>query len=146
MLRGLELHEARKYRPALALFRRARRAWPACPEVTYNMANTTYLLGGYEESFHLLRGLARMSLNQLSDRCAMASPRALKADVYFLLFLVVVHWRGPTAQAFRFAEAHMARRARGLRSIWSMREVKRYIAQARTCRQSMRKITPIVLS
>jgi tetratricopeptide (TPR) repeat protein len=148
MDRGLALHEARKYRQALPLFQRAHSAWPTCPSVVYNIANTSYMLGRYKEALALLRHLADSSSKSLVDGCALNTAgdvRSLQTDVQFLLFLVVTHWRGPTAEAFRHADMHLRLRSRGLRAAWSIREVRSRINEAKQCRRSMRKIEPIVI-
>jgi hypothetical protein len=145
LTRGVDLHEARQYAKALPVLRKAHDAWPTCPFVTYNIANTLHMLDRDEEGYCLLRGLSRMSVKSLAAGCPINSPRALLADVNYLLFVVLIHLRGPTAQAFRYAKKHLASRKRGLPSLWSIREVRSSVRLAMRCRSAMRKIVPLVL-
>jgi hypothetical protein len=123
-LRGLALHEARRYAAALPYFERAVRLSPGCPLAAYNRANTLHMLGRDAEAEPLLRGLVAASEDELGRACLVARPRSLRLDALFLLFLVLVHGRGFSREAFGYAAEHLRLRRRGVYSVWSAREVR----------------------
>ena len=128
---GVALHERRRYAGALAKFRLARRHAPECPVVAYNLANTLHMLDQDEEAFLILRDLVKAEPEVLTNRCEAVNGRSLQLDAFYLLFLVSVHGQGFSEAAFRYAEEHLRRRRRGLRSAWSAREVRGQIAAFR---------------
>jgi len=128
---GLALHERRRYVEALAKFRLARRRAPDCPVVAYNVANTLHMLGRDYEAGQILRELVRVDPEVLTGRCEAVNGRSLQLDAFYLLFLVTVHGEGFSAAAFRHAEEHLRRRRKGLRSVWSVREVRNQVSAFR---------------
>jgi tetratricopeptide (TPR) repeat protein len=122
--RGLKLHEARKYAAALPHFERACDLAPRCPTALYNRANTLHMLGREEQAHELLRRIFEASPERLRLDCPDCEPRSLQLDACFLLSQVVRVWRGECREAIRYAEEHLRRRRRGLRSLWSVREVR----------------------
>ena len=130
--RGLELHEARKYAQALPYFERACGLAPRCATAGYNRANTLHMLGKAEEAYHLLRKIVEASLDDLREGCPQCGPRGLQSDAYFLLSLVVQHWRGDCEEALRYAGEHLKRRKRGLYSLWTINEVRAKLESIRS--------------
>lgn len=128
---GLKLHEARRYAAALRVFEQASRLAPECPVVAFNRANPMHMLGREAEAYSILKDLIRTPPAQLKRRCSSAGPRSLQLDAYYLLFRVVLDYRGVCAEAFKYAAAHLRRRRRGLHSVWSVREVRAEVAEMR---------------
>jgi tetratricopeptide (TPR) repeat protein len=125
IIRGLKLHEARRYAAALPYFDRARQLAPECPVAVYNRANTLHMLGRDQEAYPLLRPLVEVGPEELRQRCLISvGARSLQLDAYILLFWVVLHDRGFCAQAFDYAGEHLRRRCRGVPSVWSKRAVR----------------------
>jgi tetratricopeptide (TPR) repeat protein len=122
--RGLQLHEARNYARALRYFEQACVLAPRCGTARYNRANTLFMLGNSEDAYHLLRTIVEASLLDLREGCPPCGPRGLQSDAYFLLALVVRHWRGDCEEALRYADEHLKRRKRGRESIWKINEVR----------------------
>jgi tetratricopeptide (TPR) repeat protein len=128
---GLKLHESRRYAGALQYFDKAWHLAPDCPVVAYNRANSLHMLGRGAEAYKILRELISVSPAELGRRCPEASPFSLQLDAYFLLFNVVLHYRGFCDEAFEYAAEHLRRRRRGLASVWSALEVRADIAAMR---------------
>jgi tetratricopeptide (TPR) repeat protein len=128
---GLRQHEARSYAKALVLFRKAQRMAPECPVTAYNHANTLHMLDRDDEAASILQTLISVDPDILAARCSGVDGRSLQLDALYLLFLVSVHGQGFSAEAFHYAEEHLRRRRRGLRSAWSLREVRAEIASLR---------------
>jgi tetratricopeptide (TPR) repeat protein len=129
--RGLELHEARKYARALPYFKRACIVAPRCATASYNRANTLHMLGKAAGAYRLLRKIVDAPLDELREGCPRCGPRGLQSDAYFLLSLVVQHWRGDCEEALRYASEHLKRRRRGLHSLWTINEVRAKLASIR---------------
>ena len=110
ILRGLALHEARRYAAALPYFDRALQLAPDCPVAVYNRANTLHMLDRDEEAYPLLRDLIGASHEELRRRCPGVWPRSLQLDAYMLLFWVVLDYRGACDEAFEYAAEHLRRR------------------------------------
>jgi len=128
---GLKWHEAHHYARALHYFERARRLAPDCPVVHYNRANTLHMLNRDAEAYSILRELISVPPAELERRCPDARPLSLQLDAHFLLFWVVLDYRGFCAEAFNYAAEHLRRRRRGLQSVWSIRDVRKDIEWAR---------------
>ncbi len=129
--RGHKLHEARKYAEALPYFERACEAAPRCPSAIYNRANTLHMLGNDKKAYGLLQAIVGASPAQLRSGCPDSEPRSLQLDAYFLLSYVVRAWRGECQEAIRYAEEHLRRRRRGLRSLWPVRVVRSELREMR---------------
>lgn len=127
--RGLALHERWKYRSALAYFEQAHGLAPGCPFAIYNRANTLYMLSRDEEAYGLLHRITDVTFIELVSGCpdSLQSPRSCQLDAHYLLFHVVLGWKGFCEEAFAHAELHLQLRTRGLGSVWSMREVRKEI-------------------
>ena len=125
--RGLRWHERRRYERALPLFVQALEDWPTCPNARYNLANTLHMLGHDEEACVILRELVDSSDRELLEGCddLAISPRSMRLDAHFLLFLSTLHVDGNWRKAVPHLRRHLRSRARGVRSIWSKREVLR---------------------
>ena len=121
---GLGFHESRRYGRALGAFEDAQRLAPSCPVVAYNRANTMHMLGRDEVARAVLRDLVSVGPETLERRCDAVGGRSLQLDAYFLLFLVTLHCRGFSDEAFGYADEHIRRRCRGLHSAWALREVR----------------------
>lgn len=129
--RGNERHEARKYGAALKHFERAHALAPLCPLTDYNRANTLYMLGRDLEAIPLLEKLISTPIATLKAGCKGAPHRSLQVDAYFLLFLATTWGHGFSAKAFKYADQHVRRRRPGLKSIWTLREVRADVAEMR---------------
>lgn len=129
--RGLELHDARKYAAALKHFERAHALAPLCPLADYNRANTLHQLGREAEAAELLEQLIATPVATLKARCDGTPARSLQVDAYYLLFLTSVWGNGFSAKAFKYADQHVRRRRPGVKSIWTLREVRADVAEMR---------------
>jgi tetratricopeptide (TPR) repeat protein len=129
--RGHKLHEARRYAEALPCFEQALRLIPDCPLAVYNRANTLHMLCRDYEAYPLLLDLIRSDVAELRRRCPVKFPRSLQLDAYILLFWVVLYGKGFCEEAFRYAGEHLRRRKRGMRSVWTARQVRADIAAMR---------------
>lgn len=123
--RGLIYHEARRYGEAIALFREAVRLSPDCPVALYNEANTLYCMGRADKACSILTELANASEADLRARCPDMdeTPRSLQLDTYHMLFLSTLHATESWQAAVPFLREHLARRARGLVSLWTRAQV-----------------------
>jgi tetratricopeptide (TPR) repeat protein len=126
--RGLALHESRRYAAALPYFDRALRVAPGCPVAVYNRANTLHMLGRDDEAYPLLIQLTRLGAAELARRCPDSQPRSLRMDCHFLLFYTILGRRGFCREAIRHARTHLRLRCRGVQSLWSIRHVRRELA------------------
>ncbi len=129
--RGLELHDRERFADALSCFRLALRASPRCPFAIYDLANSLHSMGRDHEAEKLLRDLIRTTRQQLSQHCAATSFRSMQVDAYFLLFRVLLYGRGFSNEAFTFAQKHLSLRRRGVRSVWTIQEIRANIAAMR---------------
>ena len=129
--RGLDLHEARRYALALRWFERALAVAPKCPVAGYNRANTLHMLDRDGEAEPILRELIGASPAELRRQCASADARGLQLDAHYLLAQVLRGGRGVPSEVLALAEEHLRRRRRGLRSVWSAREVRADVAAMR---------------
>lgn len=111
--RGLDRHEARWYAAALPYFDRALRLAPGCPVALYNRANPLHMLERDLEAEPILRQMVAASDAELRAACPISRPRSLRLDAAYLLFAVLLHGRGFSAEAFGFAEQHLRERRRG---------------------------------
>jgi len=121
--RGLELHEARKYDEAISVFRVAEQMSPRCPVVAYNLANTLHMLDRSEESIEILRSIIDSSEAQLLALCSDASPRSLRLDALYLMFLSLLDASGSWRKASPYLRKHLANRSRGLFSVFTKARV-----------------------
>lgn len=130
---GLELHEARAYAKALPYFERACAAAPACPTARYNRANTLHMLGDDRRAETVLRPVVVASVDELGAGCPECGPRSLKQDALFLLSQILRDRGRPDrrTEAVALAEAHLRHRRRGVRSIWTARQVRAELAEMR---------------
>ncbi len=124
--RGLALHESEKYDKAIVLFELALEDHPLCPAGIYNYANTSYMLGRYEESEKFLRLLIETDDGALRDGCpdVPGSPRSYKLDAYYMLFHVTLTSTKSWQKAYRYGRKHLELRARGVKSVWSKRQIE----------------------
>jgi hypothetical protein len=129
--RGLALHEARRYTAALGCFERALRSAPGCPVAVYDKANTLHMLDRNREAEALLRGLIAASQEDLEEACDGVEARSLQLDAWYLLFEVMIDGRGFSAGAFWCADEHLRRRRRGVKSLWSVRQVRARVRELR---------------
>ena len=127
--RGNKLHEARRYAAALPWYEQALLIAPQCPCAIYCRANSLHMLDRDEEAQPLLRTLIQAKPQELRDGCPEAQPRSIQLDAHFLLFLVLLDCGGSFDDAFAFAVKHLHMRRRGLNSVWSVREVRKIIAE-----------------
>jgi|GEM_PF-5234283 len=138
--RGLKLHDRERFAAALTCFERALSVSPECPFAMYDRANTLHSMGRDNEAEQPLRDLISATANELSHRCASTSFRSVQIDAHFLLFRVLLYGRGFSKEAFAFAEKHLSMRRRGVRSVWSMREVRANISAMRQVWRSGKKL------
>ncbi|HSG68981.1 MAG TPA: tetratricopeptide repeat protein [Planctomycetaceae bacterium] len=125
---GLCHHEAFEYKKALTLFRKAYKETPLCSVAQYNYANTLFMLERYDESSEILRSLLATPDAVLRVGCPLQeNPRPFKLDANYLLFLNTLYKSGNWEEAYPFAENHLSLRSRGLKSIWSIAEIRKEI-------------------
>ena len=131
--RGLAIHEERAYADALPLLERTHALAPRCPSAIYNLANTLFMLDREREAYDLLRQIIDCDDEQLRKGCpdGPVSPASYKLDAYFLLFLVVLYGTEDWDDAFAYAQEHLRRRRRGLRSLWTRQQVLAEIRELR---------------
>jgi tetratricopeptide (TPR) repeat protein len=131
--RGLRWHERRHYGRALPFFVEALEQWPSCPNARYNLANTLHMLDRDEEACAILRELIDSSDRELLDGCddLAGSPRSLRLDAHFLLFLSTLHAEGEWRKAVPHLRRHLRSRARGVRSLWTKSEALRRAEELR---------------
>lgn len=130
--RGYRLHERFRYKAALPLFQKAFELTPTCPAAIYNLANTLHMLDRDQEARRLLLKLIKMSDNDLTSGCpSLRQPRSFQCDALYLMFHVVLSSTGRWSKAFPFAKKHLQNRERGLKSAWSLRTVRKEIAEFR---------------
>jgi hypothetical protein len=75
-------------------------------------------------AYRLLREIVDASLDDLREGCPQCGSRGLQSDAYFLLTIMIRHWRGNCEEAMRYAAEHLKRRKRGLYSLWTLNEVR----------------------
>lgn len=131
--RGLRWHERRRYERALPLFAEALEQFPTCPNARYNLANTLHMLDRDREARAILQDLIASSDREMLEGCddLAGSPRSLRLDARFLLFLVTLHADGDWRRAVPHLRRHLRNRSRGVRSLWSKAEVLRQAEELR---------------
>jgi tetratricopeptide (TPR) repeat protein len=130
--RGLCFHESFRYAKALPLFRKAFRLAPECPSAIYNLANTLHMLAREKEAQILLSKLIQKSSAELATGCAsLRQPNSFRSDALYLMFHVMLYSTRSWSKAFPFAQRHLRNRKRGLKSAWSVRTIRREIAELR---------------
>ena len=123
--KGLKHHEAFRYEKALGFFDRALELCPTCPIARYDRANTLHCLDRDEEARPIFAVLAEASDQELREECPdfIESPRSMRLDSSYMLFLTTLYATGSWEQSVGFAETHLRNRARGLRSLFSRKDV-----------------------
>ena len=139
--RGMNLNDSGRFAAGLACFERALRISPGCPFGMYDRANTLHTLGRDDEAEDLLWDLIHATPEEMSQHCAATSFRSVQIDALFLLFRVMLYGRGFSVEAFAFAEKHLSLRRRGVRSVWSMREIRANVAAMRRAWKAGVKLT-----
>jgi hypothetical protein len=82
------------------------------------------MLGKPQVAYRLLREIVEASLDDLREGCRQCGARGLQSDAYFLLAIIIRHWRGDCEEALRYAAEHLKCRKRGLYSLWTLNEVR----------------------
>ena len=130
--RGLRLHESLRYKAALPLFQKAFELSPTCPATIYNLANTLHMLDREQEARNLLMKLTKMNDADLKSGCAeLRQPRSFRCDALYLMFHIMLFSTNRWSKAFPFAQKHLQNRKRGLKSAWSLRNIRKEIAELR---------------
>ncbi len=128
--RGLRLHESFRYKAALPLFQKAFELTPTCPAAIYNLANTLHMLDREQEAQKLLMTLVNMNDTDLTSGCAeLRQPRSFRCDALYLMFHIMLSETNRWSKAFPFAQKHLQNRTRGLKSAWSLRSIRKEIAE-----------------
>ena len=128
--RGHRLHESRRYKAALPLFQKAFELKPTCPAVIYNLANTLHMLDREQEAQKLLMTLVNMNDTDLNSACVeLRQPRSFRCDALYLMFHVMLYETNRWSKAFPFAQQHLQNRKRGLKSAWTLPEIRKEIAE-----------------
>ncbi len=129
--KGLELHESFKYSKALPFFAKALKSHPKCPACIYNYANTLHMLDRDKEAKALLEELIETDDQSLIEGCPDSNeqPEGFRLDAFFLMYYVVLSISGSFAEALPYAEEHLKRRRRGLKSVWTKRQVLNELSQ-----------------
>ena len=130
--RGLRLHESLRYKAALPLFQKAFKLAPTCPAAIYNLANTLHMLGREHTAQKVLLKLVNMTDPDLAFGCPeLRQPRSFRCDALYLMFHVMLFSTNRWSKAFPFAQRHLRSRKRGLKSAWSLRNIRKEIADLR---------------
>ena len=129
---GLRLHERFRYKEALAYFEKAFRRAPQCPAAIFNLASTLHMLDRQDEAYRLLLQLTETPDKELEGKCAeLRQPASFKIDAFYLMFHILLEWKRSWAKALPYAAKHIRLRRRGVKSAWSIRTIRREIAEAR---------------
>lgn len=125
--KGLILHEKFKYSDALLYFENAYKLAPRCPSAMYNYANTLHMLERDIEAYNLLQQIVNSSIEDLRLGCqeSREPPKSYQVDAYYLLFHVVFYWKRSWEEAFPYAQKHLVWRTRGLKSAWTIKQIRK---------------------
>lgn len=127
-------YERRQYGRALHYAERALRLAPRCPLVLWDYAGSLDMLGQKDEAIVVFRRLIRRGAIRIArGPCGegLARSRALVADCWYRVALChrdLGHFR-PAVRALR---KHLSLRGAGCRSIYSIREVQRTLADLKS--------------
>lgn len=128
---ALTYYEQKKYAKALHYDLEALQIAPYCPLAVWGYAGTLEMLGRKKEALSIFRWLAGWGEDYLADEpCGegIRSARSLITDCYYRIGRILEQqrqWKRATA-AYK---EHLSRRGRGIRSIYSLLEVRqRYTA------------------
>ena len=99
----------------------------------YNVANTLHMLGRDSEAKSVLVRLIDTPDPILRAGCpdAHPSPNSFRLDAFFLLFCVSLELGESWDDAYQYAQKHLRRRRRGLRSAWSKKTIQSDIEELR---------------
>ena len=126
--RGVALHNQFKYAKALPFLERAYQIAPKCPAVVYNLANILHMLDDEKMAASLLHDLIKTPLGILEQGCyELRAPRSFQVDAHYLLFHVLLYSGSSWKKAFWYAQKHLSLRLRGLKSAWTLQQIKRKI-------------------
>jgi hypothetical protein len=76
--------------------------------------------------------LVKMSDADLNSGCAeLRQPRSFRCDALYLMFRVMLYETNRWSKAFPFAQKHLQNRKHGLKSAWSLRSIRKEIAELR---------------
>lgn len=131
---SLTYYERRQYADALRYSTRAVQLAPRCPLAQWDLAGTLQMLGRHEESAAIYRRLIRRGVNRIaSGTCGEGVPRArgLVADCHFRL-AGCLQSLGRQSLAQRHYAKHIGMRGPGCLSVYSLRQVRTRMAQARS--------------
>jgi tetratricopeptide (TPR) repeat protein len=128
---GNRFYESRHYEKALLILENAYKLAPTCPDAMYNYANVLHMTGNESKAYRILKSIIDTSEEDLKYGCpaVKCSGKGIQIDAYFLLFHVVLYLKGFCNEAFYYAEMHLKKRTRGVKSCWTLKEVTKDLKQ-----------------
>ncbi|MDH3892202.1 MAG: tetratricopeptide repeat protein [candidate division Zixibacteria bacterium] len=124
-------YEARKYKMALRIVERARKLDPRCPYVLWSYAGTLSMIEREQEAIDVYQGLLRRGTQNIAfGECGEGARWAESllndcryriADCYYL--------QSKKSLAARWLKTHLDHRRPGLRSLYSLKDVKELQAE-----------------
>ena len=91
----------------------------------YNYANVLHMLGRDKQAYDILLKLIDTPTENAKRECEhISNVRGFIVDAYFLMFYVLIYGQGYNKEAFDYAEKHLKLRTRGLKSVWTKRQVQ----------------------
>lgn len=124
---ALTYYEQKQYRRAPRYELKALQLAPYCPLAIWDYAGTLDMLGRKKEALALFRWLISWGEDDLAfGQCGegIRAARSLIADCYYRIGNILVEQQQRKRAAVAYKE-HLSRRARGTRSIYPLKEVKR---------------------
>lgn len=122
---GLKLYDVFKYQESLPYLKKAYKLAPRCLSAMYNYANVLHMLGKDEQAYDVILEIIDTSPEKAKRECEHIShARGLIVDAHFLMFYVLIYGQGYNKEAFDYAEKHLKLRTRGVKSVWTKRQVK----------------------
>ena len=127
---SLTHYEEFNYKQALTISKKAYAIDPKCPLVLWDLAGSLDMLGREKDAIKIYRSLVNRGVESLAyGTCGegLVKARMLIADCMYRLFLCYRNI-GEKKMSQTYLRKHLSLRARGWRSIYSLREVKRKVA------------------
>lgn len=129
---GLELYEAFKYQKAYPILKEAYKIAPNCLCAMYNYANVLHMLDKSEEACSILKKIIIYPPELAKHHCnELVHVKGFIIDAYYLLFHVLIYWKGFSEEAFSYAYKHLELRKRGIKSAWTKRHIVKEIKEYR---------------
>lgn len=123
--KGLKLYDDFKYHESLPYLKKAYNLAPNCICAMYNYANVLHMLGKDEKAHDVILNIIDTPPEKAKRECEHIShARGFIVDAHFLMFYVIIYGQGYNKEAFDYAENHLKLRTRGVKSVWTKRQVQ----------------------